>query len=147
MSTLPPPVPNSRRPANQPPAPPGSSISPSARVGSFSQDDLEKASPIPIIISAISIVLSSAIIFFGPDKSLIFGAVGYLLTPFITILATGIDAVSQRKKSSTYPWYVENPRYAKVLRILALVSLVLSYPHINVLADYFSIELAKIWPF
>ena len=116
-------------------------------MGSIQPEDIEKASPIPIVISGISIFLSTLIIFFDPEKSLIFGAIGYLLTPFITILATGMDTVSQRKKSSAYPWYVENPRYATILRILALVSLVLSYPHINVLADYFSIQLAKVWPF
>jgi hypothetical protein len=147
VSTLPPPVPNSRRQSNQPPPPPGSPSGAPLRVGSIQPEDLEKASPIPIVISGVAILLSTLIILFGPEKSLIFGAVGYLLTPFITILATGIDTVSQRKKSSTYPWYVENPRYATILRILALVSLALSYPHINVLADYFSIQLAKVWPF
>ena len=147
MSTLPPPVPNSRRQPSQPPPPPGSSTSGPAKPRSLQAEDLEKATPIPIVISGIAILLSLVIVIFGPEKSMIFASLGYLLTPFITILATGLDTVSQRKKSSSYPWFVENPRYGTVLRILAIVSIVLAYPHVNVLADYFSIQLAKVWPF
>lgn len=147
MSTLPPPVPNSRRQSSQPPPPPGGATIGSAKPRSLQAEDLEKASPIPIFISGIAILLSLTIIVFGPDKSLAFAGIGYLLTPFVTILATGLDTVSQRKKSSAFPWFVENPRFATALRVLALLSLLLTYPHVNVLADYFSIQLAKVWPF
>lgn len=147
VSTLPPPVPNARRQSNQPPPPPGQPMAGAARQKTIQAEDLEKASPIPIVISALAIVASVVIVLFGPEKSLILAFVGYLLTPFVTILATGLDTVLQRKKSSTFPWFVENPRFATILRILALISLLIAYPHVNVLADYFSIELAKVWPF
>jgi hypothetical protein len=55
----------------------------------------------------------------------------------------GMDTVYQRKKTSEEAWFVPNPNYSRILRILAGVSLLLSYPHINVIAKNISAQLAE----
>ena len=144
MSTLPPPLPPK---PNQPPQPPigvpGVSRVPGTGVRSnYLAGDLVHATPI-FLVTAIVIAISSLVIAVLPLDSIFIAILGYLLTPFSVMVLMGLDTVVQRKKTSAEAWFVPNPNYSKLLRILAGVSLLLSYPHISVIAAHISAKLAE----
>ena len=150
MSTLPPPLPPK---PNQPPQPPigvpgvpgvpgvsrvpGTGVRPNYLAG-----DLVHATPI-FLITAIVIAITSLVIAVLPFDNIFVAILGYLLTPFSVMVLMGLDTVVQRKKTSAEAWFVPNPNYSKLLRILAGVSLLLSYPHISVIAAHISAKLAE----
>ena len=144
MSTLPPPLPP--RP-NQPPQPPigvpgvsripGTAVRPTYLAG-----DLVHATPI-FLIAAIVTAITSLVIAILPLNNIFVAILGYLLTPFSVMVLMGLDTVVQRKKTSAEAWFVPNPNFSKLLRILAGFSLLLSYPHISVIAAHISAKLAE----
>lgn len=143
MSTLPPPLPP--RPSQSPMQVPGSSAFTPQRAPKFFEGDLVKATPLFIVL-AIVVTVISLILAILPTSNVLIAIVGYLLTPFTVMVLMGWDTVSQRKKTSTEAWFVPNPSYSKLLRILAGVSILLSYPHINQIASSISAKLAEnIW--
>ena len=146
MSTLPPPIPSSdptrRFGSMQPPTIGGLNNS---RKQTFNAEDLKKASPLPLIIGIFSLIASLIVIFLN-DDSVVLSALGYALTPFLSIAALGFDTVWQRRKTTQFPWYVANPNFSRALRVIAGISIVLSYPHIHGLASHLSAWLADVFP-
>jgi hypothetical protein len=106
------------------------------------QGDLVKATPVFLIIAIVVAVSSLLLAIFSPSKNIPLAVIGYLLTPLSVMVLMGCDAVSQRKKTSAEPWFVPNPNFPRLLRILAGISLVLSYPHISAIASSISAALA-----
>ncbi len=144
MSTLPPPIPP--RPNQSTPPPigvPGSTRIPGAGARpTYLAGDLVHATPL-FLVAAIVMAISSLVIAFLPTDNLLVAILGYVLTPFSVMVLMGLDTVVQRKKTSAEPWFVPNPNFSKLLRILAGVSLLLSYPHISVIAAHISAKLAE----
>ena len=123
----------------------GSSAFTPQRAPKFFEGDLVKATPLFIIL-AIVVAVISLILAILPTRNVLIAIIGYLLTPFAVMVLMGWDTVSQRKKKSTEAWFVPNPSYSKLLRILAGVSLLLSYPHISAIAKFVSAKLAEnLW--
>jgi hypothetical protein len=108
----------------------------------FLAGDLVHATPLFLIVGVV-IAIVSLVIAFLPIDGVFIGIIGYLLTPFSVMVLMGLDTVVQRKKTSSEPWFVPNPNYSKMLRLLAGISLALSYPHISVIAAYISAQLAE----
>ena len=104
--------------------------------------DLVHATPLFLIVGVL-LAISSLVIAFIPTDNVLIAIVGYLLTPFSVMVLMGLDTVVQRKKTSSEPWFVPNPNFSKLLRILAGVSLALSYPHISVIAAHISAKMAE----
>lgn len=124
---------------------PGSNSFTPQRAPKFFEGDLVKATPLFIVLAIVVTVLS-LILAILPTSYVLVAIVGYLLTPFTVMVLMGWDTVSQRKKTSTEAWFVPNPSYSKLLRILAGISLLLSFPHINNIAKLVSAKLAEnIW--
>ena len=146
MSTLPPPIPSSN-PSNRasiklPPNVTGGKIGQPSRRQSFREEDLVKASPLPLIISIIALTFSAVIFFINSDNPLL-SLMGYLCTPVIAMIALGLDSVWQRRKTTQFPWFVQNPNFSRLLRIIAGASLFFSYPHIHIIANHISAWLAQ----
>lgn len=140
MSTLPPPLPP--RPSQSQVPLPGGSAFPNQRAPKFYEGDLVKASPLFIILAAVVSVVS-LILAILPTKNTLVAIIGYLLTPFIVMVLMGWDTVSQRKKTSAEAWFIPNPTYSKLLRILAGISLLLALPHINLISLSISAKIAE----
>ena len=91
-----------------------------------------KASSLPVICAAISIVISIGI--FVLTKSIahafILHLVGYVLTPLVVALCMAWDSIAQRVGRGNDPWYTTNAKYPLILRILTGLSLVVCFPHI-----------------
>ena len=146
--SLPPPPPSNRKNTPKLPTAPGvgSSVSGATR-RTIREEDITPASPLPIVFSSISIVLSAILLIVFHTKSWIIALVGYLLTPFLSILLTGIDAILQRKGTATAEYFLPKPKFGTVLKVLSVISLIVAYFHINTLADFLAVEIAKVWPF
>lgn len=145
MSTLPPPLPP--RPTGSPIQPPigamGSSRLPGSGVRpTYLAGDLVHATPF-FFIAGIVVAILSLVLAILPTDNLLLAILGYLLTPFSVMVLMGLDTVVQRKKTSAEPWFVPNPNLSKLLRILAGISLLLSYPHISAIAAHISARLAE----
>ena len=142
--TLPPPMPPKKPGGVLPPGSPAGS-KPGGKSPIVRPEDIKPASKIPIVISIASLFVSALLAFvFWNSSNLLVAIVGYLLTPFLIILMSGVDSVWQRKSEASKPWFLPKPRYATVLRLLSGASLILAYFHISVIAEYLSIQLGKI---
>lgn len=137
MSSMPPPLPPR---SSQPPRPGATSFA--QQSPKFFEGDLVKATPLFLII-AVVIALVSLVMAIIPTSNIHVAILGYLLTPFAVMVLMGWDTVYQRKKTSEEAWFVPNSNYSRILRILAGISLLLSYPHINVIARNVSAKLAE----
>lgn len=137
MSSMPPPLP----PRPSQPQRPGATAF-AQQSPKFFEGDLVKATPLFLIL-AIVVAVVSLVMAILPIDNIFFAVIGYLLTPFAVMVLMGMDTVYQRKKTSEEAWFVPNPNYSRILRILAGVSLLLSYPHINVIAKNISAQLAE----
>jgi hypothetical protein len=146
MSTLPPPIPTNgplnRQATKLPPPIQGGRTGQPGRRKSFSEADLVKASPLPLILGIAAIFASLAIVFVNQDTPLV-SVIGYFCTPFLAIAALGLDSVWQRRKTTQFPWFVQNPNFSRLLRVIAVFSLLLSYPHIHIIANHVSAWLAE----
>ena len=109
-------------------------------------EDLEKATPIPIVIASLALVLSIIIWIINRHSSLFLSAVGYCLSPFIVIMCLGLDTFLQRRKTSAGDWFIPNHSFGVILRAMTLFALILSYPHVSGLADHISAWLAQVFP-
>jgi hypothetical protein len=105
-------------------------------------DELAKPSPIPILVSIISVIASGVLIFASKGNSFPMTFVGYLLTPLASTLCLAWDDLWQRKKARD-PYFVKNWNYGLVLRILALVGLVLAFEQCWRLARIFGTWFAN----
>lgn len=89
-----------------------------------------QASPLPVIVSAASLVASIGVYFLalGIHSELMF-VVGYLLTPFITTMSLGWDALLQMK-GKINPWFNGKPAFGRILQVLAVLGLMVGSLHI-----------------
>lgn len=106
------------------------------------------ASPLPVILGVVGILLSAGIAYFLAELGAEWWSiVGYAFTPLLVVLATGWDAISQmsgRKDS----WFVIRPLFSKVLRILAGVSIVIGVIHIWRISEWLAkTAVQQGWPF
>ena len=93
-----------------------------------------------------AILFSVAVWIFNRHSSVLLSGIGYALAPFVVILCLGFDNFLQRRKTSKGDWFVPNQNFGRVLRFLAGLALILSYPHISGLADHISAWLAQTFP-
>ena len=87
-----------------------------------------KASPLPLIISSISMVLSIALYFLFPHDFLTTSLIGYFLTPIVSALCLAwgqaLDVSGRRSV-----WYSPNSTFRLILKILAVISIVVGIAH------------------
>lgn len=119
---------------------------PQVPVRKFNPEGVENASAFFVVVAVIAIVFSLLVWIFNRHSSVPLSAAGYLLSPFVVILCLGIDNFLQRRKTSKANWFIPNQNFGRVLRVLAGLALILSYPHISGLADHISAWLAQTFP-
>jgi hypothetical protein len=154
VTNLPPPPPEPGKVPLLPPVAPGTT--PISGVGAqrapqsikrnFKPEDVERASPLPIVVAAVAIVSSIILWIINRHSSMLLSGIGYVLSPFVVIMALGLDNFLQRTRTSKGDWFVPNHNFGRILRILTGIALVLSYPHISGLADHISAWLAQTFP-
>jgi purine-cytosine permease-like protein len=151
MSSMAPPPPEpGKAPSFTPPLQPSSTPPingvPRGPVRKFNPEDIEKASALPVVLALFAILFSVAVWIFNRHSSVLLSGIGYALAPFVVILCLGFDNFLQRRKTSKGDWFVPNQNFGRVLRFLAGLALILSYPHISGLADHISAWLAQTFP-
>ncbi|MEI7540577.1 MAG: hypothetical protein WCJ89_03770 [Actinomycetes bacterium] len=114
--------------------------------GNFLAEDIERASVIPVLTSGFAILISCLIWLTNKNDGPFLSLLGYLFSPFIVIICLGIDSYLQRLKISKFAWFLPNPNYSKILKAFAIISIAISYPHINNLASHISAWLAQVFP-
>ena len=98
----------------------------------------------PMIMSGGSILVSAACYFLALTLSSEWLFVlGYVFTPFVTTMAPGVDALLQRK-SKVNPWFNAQPKYGKILQILAVVGLVVGGFHIYQIGVWIGAQFSQI---
>jgi hypothetical protein len=95
-----------------------------------------KASILPLLFAIIAITVSLGIYFMTRTVAHAFVPhfIGYLLTPLAVALCLGWDSISQRIKRGNDPWFTANSNYPLLLRILTVISFVVTFPHIIAMA-------------
>jgi hypothetical protein len=102
----------------------------------------KKASLLPLIFAVAAMICSLAIwlLFRGQVVAIYIPLFGYLLSPFSVVVMMGWETISQRKNTAQDPWFIPKPKLTLAIRVLALLSFVVAYPHIyslaNILAEY-----------
>lgn len=90
----------------------------------------KKASPLPVILATVTLLLSVAIqVFQYQLANNIWYYAGYALTPLAITMILGWDSISQRKGRKD-PWFETKPVYSKILRVLVLAGFVVAVFHI-----------------
>lgn len=108
----------------------------------------KNASPLPLILILVAIVMSSAIAFFiqelgGEWWSL----VGYALTPLFGVVAVGWDALAQLSGRKN-PWFVARPGLSRVVRVAAAISIAIGVVHIWRISEWVArTAIQQGWPF
>lgn len=113
-----------------PPPVPGLAPSPSLSSSSFADGTPKKASIWPLVVCSVLLLTSLAIRVF--DYQLGGGNwyfLGYLLTPVLTSLALGWDAILQRNGRKN-PWFVPSSLFSTLIRIEVGLSFALGVSHI-----------------
>lgn len=89
-----------------------------------------KASIIPLLVTSLALLLSILIqVLQFQLANNIWYFIGYALTPLVTSLCLGWDSLAQRSGRKD-PWFVANPIYSKIIRVLVLTSYVVAVFHI-----------------
>ena len=119
MSIVPPPPP--------PVTPPNQSASTLDWRGGRSlgfDDELDdvRANSAPIVVSVLSFILGSAVLFFGNQGELLYPIIGYFFTPLVPAMCVFWDSVSQRKKSQEVSYFIRNFGFQKALKTIALLA-------------------------
>jgi purine-cytosine permease-like protein len=106
-----------------------SSVSPAA-----DYEEPRKASALPVIL-AIVLLTTSVVVWLLDFQGIYpftynyFNLVGYLLTPFLVFMCVAWDAAAQRAGRRS-PWFDIRPGYSRALRVIAVIALAVSVPHI-----------------
>ena len=148
MSTLPPPLPPQSNKSFSISGIPGSTISGPGGISAkaYKPEDYDPASPLPLLLGIIALLAGIFLWVTNSRQSVILSGIGYFLTPFTVIVCSGVDIYWQRTRTSKHPWFIQKPNYSRILKILAVVSIVFSYPHISILANSISAWLAQVFP-
>ena len=95
------------------------------------QGEPKRASIVPLLVASGLLVVSVAIYLlrYQLGGALIWYVVGYILTPLLSALVLGWDAISQRQGRKD-PWFEPKPIYAKVIRVLVAVGFAVAVFHI-----------------
>lgn len=144
MTTLPPPPPGAPKSAGAMKPPPIGGLPGGAKQTVIHKEDYEHASKLPLVIAIVAIVASIALTLFANRLSAWINFGGYLLTPFIVIICTGLDSVQQRRRATTDLYFLENRKITSALRGLSFLSLLLSIPHIEAIASSIAAWVAKL---
>ena len=95
-----------------------------------SSGEHKKASPLPVILATVTLLLSIAIqVFQYQLANNIWYYAGYALTPLVITMILGWDSISQRKGRKD-PWFETKPMYSKILRVLVLAGFIVAVFHI-----------------
>lgn len=95
-----------------------------------SSGEHKKATPLPVILATITLLLSIAIqVFQYQLANNIWYYAGYALTPLVITMILGWDSISQRKGRKD-PWFETKPIYSKILRVLVLAGFIVAVFHI-----------------
>lgn len=136
----PPPIPNSSSSRTNIPSKGGSS-----RPAKFAKEDYEYPSKLPIAIALIAAILSLVSWKFQ-SKSIFVSALGYVLTPIVILICLGVDNYIQRIRTSRQLYFISDARFGKILRIISIIGLVLSLPHVGSLANAIAAWIAERFP-
>lgn len=145
MSMLPPTPPKTSG-TNNLRLPNSSNTTGKATASRINLEDIEKASFLPLLCGVIALLTSLGIWIINRHSSLLLSFAGYVLCPLIIIVSLGLDSYLQRIKTSQGKWFVPNQNYGQILRVLSVVGIIFSYPHISGLADHISAWLAQVFP-
>jgi hypothetical protein len=108
----------------------GPGLPPAQPIFIESSGEHKKASLLPVILAAVTLLLSMAIqIFQYQLANNIWYYAGYALTPLVVTMILGWDSISQRKGRKD-PWFETKPIYSKILRVLVLVGFIVAVFHI-----------------
>ena len=144
MTTLPPPPPGTPKSSGAMKPPPIGGFAGGAKQTVIHKEDYEHASKLPLIIAIVAIVASALLTIFANRISTWINLAGYLLTPFIVIICTGLDSVQQRRRATTDLYFLENRKITSALRGLSFISLLLSIRHIEAIASTVAAWVAKL---
>ncbi len=115
---------------NPPTLPANIGLPPEKPIFVESSGEHKKASPLPVILATITLLLSIAIqIFQYQLANNIWYYAGYALTPLVITMILGWDSISQRKGRKD-PWFETKPIYSKILRVLVLAGFIVAVFHI-----------------
>lgn len=141
MTTLPPPIPGMPPRSQSQTPPPIAGVK--KTTPKIHAEDFVHASKVPLLISIVAVIASIALAFLFNRTSTWINVIGYLLTPFTVIACAGLDAVQQRRRSTTDEYFLENTKYSFFLRVLSGIALLISIPHINAIATSIAAWLAR----
>ena len=144
MTTLPPPIPGAPKNSGVMKPPPIGGLPGGNKPTVIHKEDYEHASKLPLVIAIIAIIASAALTLFANHISTWINLAGYLLTPFLVIICTGLDSVQQRRRATTDLYFLENRKFTSALRGLSFLALLLSIPHIEAIASTVSAWVAKL---
>jgi len=115
---------------NPPTSSPGLGLPPVQPLLIEQSGEHRKASPLPVILATLTLLLSIAIqVFQYQLANNIWYYAGYALTPLVITMILGWDSISQRKGRKD-PWFETKPIYSKILRVLVLAGFVVAVFHI-----------------
>ena len=115
---------------NPPTSSPGLGLPPVQPLLIEQSGEHRKASPLPVILATLTLLLSIAIqVFQYQLANNIWYYAGYALTPLVITMILGWDSISQRKGRKD-PWFETKPIYSKILRVLVLAGFIVAVFHI-----------------
>jgi hypothetical protein len=129
--------------------PPGSPTLPiETEFQSVSNGTAKNASPIPLILLILAIIVSGGIAFFIKELGEEWWSlVGYALTPLFGVVAVGWDALAQLSGRKN-PWFVIRPGLSRAIRIVAAISIALGVIHIWRISEWVArTAVQQGWPF
>lgn len=103
-----------------------------------------KASPLPLIIAAGILALSTVCIFLIEPSDVLLGGVAYLLTAVGTALCVAWDSLAQRRGMKD-PNFTPNRSQQKLLQVLALLGVALAVVHVIRVVETAAEYLSELW--
>jgi len=99
-------------------------------VDAFEYQDPKNASILPLLAVVITVIASSLIQVFKYElANNLWFVLGYVLTPVLSILTLGWDTKAQLAGQHN-PWFVAKPLYTNIIRVMVVISLIVSALHI-----------------
>ena len=139
-NVLPPPIPRNIKSAGNAPR-----IGGTPQPVKFSKEDYEYPSRLPIVIAVIAL-FASLLAWKFQSKSIFISILGYTLTPILILFCLGIDNYIQRIRTSKQLYFISDARFGKILRIVSIISLFFSLPHVSSLANSIAAWIAQKFP-
>lgn len=96
----------------------------------YEYQDPKNASILPLLAVVLAVIASSLIQVFKYElANNLWFVLGYVLTPVLSILTLGWDTKAQLAGQHN-PWFVAKPLYTNIIRVMVVISLIVSALHI-----------------